>query len=505
MSSKSLPERPSLEHLKTQAKDLLAAYRAGDPDAAVRVHPYFDPAAPIPLSAAQLVLAREYGFESWAKLKAHVAARAGRFGDLTERADRFVESAAGITPALVSTLMERLKEEPDLGGATLAVACTTGDTDAARRFLDAEPTLLHAKIAPKGWEPLLYTCYSGLLRDAAVFRPRLIATARLLLDRGADPNASWQNEDHWREAALYGATGVNDCPELTEMLLRAGADPNDGESMYHAAELPEPACLKLLLEHGGNIQGMNVFARVLDFERPEWVRLMLSHAPSPAAIPPILPHALRRGRSTETFRVLIESGMDLNTPGDAGLTPFQAATRLGRSDVTELMATAGADTTLSAADALIGRLARGERVTAAEITPEIVRALDTEAPTPTVTVLAERGNDAVLDALLTAGANPNVADSNGFTPLHHAALGGRLPTVRLLLRHGADPKIRDNVHKGDAVGFACAGSEHIRAAAPEVYVQMVMELLDAGAALPERAWGSTEVRAALVRRGAKAV
>ena len=52
--SRSLPEKPDLRHLKNQAKDLV---RAGE--------------APT-LAQAQLRLAREYGFASWPKLKAHV-------------------------------------------------------------------------------------------------------------------------------------------------------------------------------------------------------------------------------------------------------------------------------------------------------------------------------------------------------------------------------------------------------------------------------------------------
>lgn len=70
---KALPVRPSLEHLKAQAKDLLAALRAGDPEAAAR----FRDALPrtveeAKLHDAQSVIAREYGFASWAKLREHV-------------------------------------------------------------------------------------------------------------------------------------------------------------------------------------------------------------------------------------------------------------------------------------------------------------------------------------------------------------------------------------------------------------------------------------------------
>ena len=56
--SRDLPARPNLDHLKKQAKELLQTLREQDPDAQ--------------LSDAQHALAREYGFGSWPRLKAHV-------------------------------------------------------------------------------------------------------------------------------------------------------------------------------------------------------------------------------------------------------------------------------------------------------------------------------------------------------------------------------------------------------------------------------------------------
>ena len=64
--SKQLPARPNLEHLKTQAKDLLAAFERGEPEALAR----FAAALPhekkeLALHDAQFVVAREYGFSNW--------------------------------------------------------------------------------------------------------------------------------------------------------------------------------------------------------------------------------------------------------------------------------------------------------------------------------------------------------------------------------------------------------------------------------------------------------
>ena len=76
--TRKLPAKPNLNQLKKQAKDLLKAFQAGEAAAVaeVRAH-YRDPISEaggegFQLSDAQLVLARAYGFESWAKLKAFV-------------------------------------------------------------------------------------------------------------------------------------------------------------------------------------------------------------------------------------------------------------------------------------------------------------------------------------------------------------------------------------------------------------------------------------------------
>jgi Family of unknown function (DUF5990)/Domain of unknown function (DUF5655) len=62
----SLPDRPDLAQLRRQARELQRAATDGDPAALRRVQPV---SAKTTLSAAQLALAREYGFASWAKLK----------------------------------------------------------------------------------------------------------------------------------------------------------------------------------------------------------------------------------------------------------------------------------------------------------------------------------------------------------------------------------------------------------------------------------------------------
>jgi ankyrin repeat protein len=72
--TRSLPAKPSLAQLRKQAKELLKAYQAGQLDAVAEIERFEekpDPATFV-LADAQRVLARAYGFASWAKLKQHV-------------------------------------------------------------------------------------------------------------------------------------------------------------------------------------------------------------------------------------------------------------------------------------------------------------------------------------------------------------------------------------------------------------------------------------------------
>jgi hypothetical protein len=63
-----LPARPSFEQLRKQASDLLRAYRAGDPASLERLKGVEHPI----LADAQFVIARDHGFETWAKIKHHL-------------------------------------------------------------------------------------------------------------------------------------------------------------------------------------------------------------------------------------------------------------------------------------------------------------------------------------------------------------------------------------------------------------------------------------------------
>ena len=72
--SRQLPEKPNLEHLREQAKELLRSVHQSDAAALDLFHSLVSFSAPesLKLADAQYVIARDYGFQSWSKLKEHV-------------------------------------------------------------------------------------------------------------------------------------------------------------------------------------------------------------------------------------------------------------------------------------------------------------------------------------------------------------------------------------------------------------------------------------------------
>src|SRR5262249_44992820 len=261
-----LSQRPNLEHLKKQAKDLLRLYQNRDATALARLRDALPAAAGrsdaeiaalgLRLHDAQSCVAREYGFASWTELKGYVAAQPAQGEDHAARVLRWLrlvyagEIAGGQNRAIPLAAARLLAEEPGLAHGDPYLACAVGDADRLREAVARDPAWVNRAGGPLALPPLLAVAHSSLLHVPEI-RARLHRCARLLLDAGADlnqsvggrwPPASLSEPSEYRLSTLYGAAGQNHDAELTRLLLAAGAEPNDGDSLYHAVD--DLACMR---------------------------------------------------------------------------------------------------------------------------------------------------------------------------------------------------------------------------------------------------------------------
>ena len=385
---KSLPSRPDLGHLKGQAKDLLAAYRRGTPEAvdrfrralpaAARANPDATPDAikslNLRLHDAQSCIAREYGFASWAELKAFVEASRTQASDPTALLLAFAklvyssDIAGGTAPARPQAAARLLKDHPQLPHGDPWIACATGDDDTVRRRIEADAAWIDQPGGPLGLTPLVAATHSSLL-SIPEYRQRIHRTVDLLLGRGADPNQTvtkhWAasakaTPEQWRVSALHGAAGVNFDPELTRRLLAAGADPNDGESLYHS--LDNPRCTPLLLEAGADVVGTNALFRSLDFDDVETFELLLSHADTieDQKRDRLLLWTIRRRRSPAHLALLLEAGANPAATTTDGISAYLQALRYGLPEVAAILERAGAAVELEDEDRFVAACARGD-------------------------------------------------------------------------------------------------------------------------------------------------
>ena len=172
----------SLENLKKQAKSLLKSVRDNDGAALERIAPYVKNTTNFKLNDAQLVISRELGFASWARLKTFLVESVGAF----------------------------------------VAAANNGDIDVASAMLAREPRLAQAPRA--------------LFRAAAMGK---IDVVRLLVEHGADVNAATVEDSSYVGTPLLAATEMlNEAPDTVALLLELGADPNleaGGETPLHMA------------------------------------------------------------------------------------------------------------------------------------------------------------------------------------------------------------------------------------------------------------------------------
>ena len=478
-----LPDKASLAQLRKQARDLQRAVRAGAPGALAEVaerHPAGRPddaaASVFPLSAAQLVVGRRYGFASWARLKRHLelvghytrfpagAIPGAPAGDLP---DAFLRLAClwyeDDKPEHWAEARQLLAEHPDLTQGNVYAAATAADLAALRAILAADPAAASREGGPYRAEALYYLAYAR--HDPAIAENAVLGAARLLLDAGADPNAGylWQGLPS-PFTVLTGAFGEGELGParqprhphslaLARLLLTAGADPNDGQALYNRMFEPGNDHLELLFEFSlGTGDG------------GPWRARLGSAVDTPAEmVRGQLDWAITHGMA-ERVRLLAGHGVDVASPFEDGTTPTALAATTGHAELVGYLVAHGApEPDLDPADAFIAAALGADRVTAARLQrdhPGLAAEVRSARPA-LVAWAAACGRPGAVEFLVELGFDVNAkgrtdvpSDQPWQTALHKAAESGDLDLARTLLQLGADPDIRDQRFGSTPLGWA---------------------------------------------------
>jgi ankyrin repeat protein len=269
--------------------------------------------------------------------------------------------------------------------------------------------------------------------------------AKLLLDRGADPNAYTMkgNADERldqkprRFTALTGlfgggSTGLANQPphprwrELAELLLARGATPADAEAL----SINQDACLEMLLRYGLRPDAMG----------PGGATLM-GRALSQAA---------RRGHADHVRLLLAEQAR--TDEKFRGKTPWEHAMSFGHMEVARLLEEAGAPVSkLDEVGRFVSLCMAGDEHGARAMLERAPDLLE-RAPKSMVLKATGTGRTEAVRLVLDLGFDPDYLDE--VVALHSAAGGDKEEIVRLLLERGASLSVREPFYDGTPVGWA---------------------------------------------------
>jgi len=394
-STRRLPDKPNLNQLKKQAKELLNALHAGKPDAVAEVRAHYGAAPPGPetfqLSDAQLVIARAYGYASWPKLKAFVdGVTIGRF----------------------------------------MAAVQAGNFERVGAMLRQRPELVHMDTAGNNEHRGLH--YAVLRRDAAM--------VRLLMQSGAEARKGiWPHRDATTAFALAKERGYQD---IVAVIEEEEQRRREQTSCPNVAVSPVQDRINEAIRAGDNAAAM----RMLEAD-PGLVRACDRSGGTPL-------HAAAQASNEEMLAWLLGRGAGVHKKDLRGFTPLDRAAlgvnlyngRAARFPaVARLLLDRGAEVTLPAAIALGETDRIRELITA---NPEFLRQEMRWTEGGLLTLAVKHGRLEVVRLLLDLGIDVDERTMlqeleeptlSWGSPLWHAAWAGRRDIAELLLDRGADP------------------------------------------------------------------
>jgi ankyrin repeat protein len=346
--------------------------------------------------------------------------------------------------------------------AAVAVLLCTAAGNAAAANANAD-----APRKPDGSTPLMLATFEGDVEEAA-----------RLLKEGADVKAI---NSYGVTALQLAADTAN--TDLIRLLLKAGADPEspnpDGETALHVvARSGNVDAAKLLLKAGAKVDAVEQFGGQTPLmwaaarRHPQMVELLLSKradvnarsavrdykrvatAESRAAprdrggFTPLMYAA--RGNCGECVEVLLKHKADVNLADPSFVVPLSIAMMNGNWDIAKALVEAGADVNqwdMNGSSPLHVAIANINN--AGSRNP-----LDQDKPNRTsarelIRMLLERGANA--NQQLYWGAGFGASADRGMTPFLEACATGDIELVKLLLEHGANPRLATSDGRGPII------------------------------------------------------
>jgi len=304
----TVPIGIDLDQYKTQAKELLKGARSGLPEALVRLQAYRRSDS-FKLADAQLVIARENGFPSWARFKEYLLFR------------------------------------------NAVKALDSGDVPRLEALLNADPSLVRYRCRIGEWYENGYFAGATLLYHVAGNPDRgplprnILEVARLLVSRGFDHKAAEYTIELLLTSKRASEAGV--ALALIDLLVKAGAkfdlDAPDvlGMPLLNVA----PATAEALVGRGAKMDIRHAAA----LGKIDVMKSLLEETVGPAMLEEALTFACIRGQ-TEAAALLSEHGAKgdvLVTPG--GQTPRTAlheAANRGHVDIVKILLAKGANASI---------------------------------------------------------------------------------------------------------------------------------------------------------------